>query len=84
MKFSELKKEEGKISGLLALDTLRLTGSGSILKKFLLLGLPLLMVVLLSYEWISFFPIKVLYWLIFLNVAALLVVFLIYCFYYSH
>lgn len=84
MKFSELKKEEGKISGLLALDTLRLTGSGSILKKFLLLGLPLLMVVLLSYEWISFFPINALYGLMFLNVAALLVVFMIDCFYHSH
>lgn len=84
MTFSELKKKEGKISGLLALDALHLTGSGSILKKFLFFGLPLLMVALLSYEWLPFFPVNAIYGLLFLNIAALLVVLMVDCFYYSH
>lgn len=84
MTFQELRKKEGKMSGLLALGKAVPPKYSSLFKNLLLLGFPFLMVALLSYEWWAFFPVDVLYGLMFLDIAGLLIIFMIDCFYYSH
>ena len=84
MTFPELRKKEGKIMGLVAVDHLFSDRMGSMLKKFLLIGVPFLIVAILSYEWLTFFPINLLYGLMLLDIAALILVFMFDAFYYAH
>lgn len=84
MTFAELRKKEGKISGLVALERVLPIRTSAWLKKFLLIAVPFLMVMILALNEQSLVRIEFLYGILLLDIALLLTVFMLDCFYYSH
>jgi hypothetical protein len=84
MTFPELRKKEGRISGLVALERAISRKKRGKIKEFLLLTAPIFVMVLFFFEENHFIPFEILYGLMFLIVSAWLVIFMIDAFYYSH
>lgn len=84
MKFADIRKKEGKISGLVALERALPSRARAKTKKYLIIVAPLFMLVLLFLQNQNMLSVTVLYALILLVVAAWLVIFMLDCFYYSH
>ena len=84
MIFTELRKKEGRISGLVALERTISRKKRAKVKEFLLLVAPLIMMFALFFEEKAIIPLETLYGLTFLVIAAWLVIFMVDCFYYSH
>jgi|CXWK01.1.fsa_nt_gi hypothetical protein len=84
MKFSELRKKEGKISGLVALERALPRKTRIKAKEFLLLVVPLLIILLFFFEEHRIVSVNLLYSLIFLVICLWAKFFMFDCFYYSH
>ncbi len=84
MIFSELRKKEGRVSGLVALDRAMPRQARAKIKGFLLIIAPLLMMVLLFFEEQTVVSPDTLYGVMFLVIAFWLVIFMLDCFYYAH
>jgi hypothetical protein len=84
MKFPELRKKEGKISGLVALDRAIPRKTRIKAKEFLLLVVPMLAIVLFFFEEHHIVSADLLYSLIFLIICLWAKFFMFDCFYYSH
>ncbi len=84
MIFSDIRKKEGRISGLVALERALPRGARAKAKKFIFLILPFVMMGLLFFEEQSFIPIEFLYAVVLLGTAAWLIIFMLDCFYYAH
>ncbi len=84
MTFSEIKKNEGRISGLVALERALPYGLRSKSKEFLLLVAPFVMVLLLSLQDELGLSINTLYAFMFFVVDTWLVIFMLDVFYNSH
>ena len=84
MTFSDIKKKEGRISGLVAIERALPDNIRSKIKKFLILFVPFIMLGLFIFEEQSIVSPNLLYGLMFLIGAAWLKIFMLDCFYYSH
>lgn len=84
MIFTELRKKEGRVSGLVALDRAVPRRWRAKIKGFLLIIAPLLMMILLFFEEQTFISPDTLYGAMFLTIAVWLVIFMLDCFYYAH
>jgi|GEM_PF-3990302 len=84
MTFSEIKKEEGRISGLVALERVLPYSLRSKSKEFLLLVAPFAMVALLAFKESLHMALGFLYGIMFLVIALWLVIFMLDAFYNSH
>lgn len=84
MTFSDIKKEEGRISGLVSLERRLPNEIRAKVKKSLILVTPLIIIALLFAQGRIFFSPNVVLGVLFLAVAVWSVVTMLDCFYYSH
>jgi hypothetical protein len=84
MTFAELRKKEGRISGLVALEKVLPARSRSWIKKFIIVAAPIFMMTLFNFGNQHFISINFIAGVFLLFTASWLIIFLLDCFYYSH
>lgn len=84
MKFEAIKRKEGKISGLVALERIISRRARAKIKSFLMLVVPFLLLIVFIFEEESFISPDIIYGLMFLTVALWLKIFMLDAFYYAH
>lgn len=84
MTFADIRKKEGRISGLVALERALPSRARTKAKKYLIIVAPLFMLVLMFFQNQEILPVTIMYSLILLVVATWLIIFMLDAFYYSH
>lgn len=84
MIFAELRKKEGYISGLVALERTVSSRNRSWIKKFILVAAPIFMMVLFNFSEQFIVSAEFMYGIFLLITAAWFTIFMLDCFYYAH
>ncbi len=84
MTFSDIRKKEGRISGLTALERILPRRIRATAKKIIFLVLPFVLMLLYFFEEQALIPIEALYAFVLFGTAAWLVIFMLDSFYYAH